>query len=85
MLARWLRFRGLEVTTVRNVTDMSSKILVNSRASYEQAPAAASTRGSRGGRWPTASRVCSGRRTRLWASTAPRTSRVPRATCRCTP
>ena len=36
VLARWLRFRGLEVTTVRNVTDIDDKILVNSRASYEQ-------------------------------------------------
>lgn len=34
-LARWLAFRGYKVTTVRNVTDIDDKILVNSAASFD--------------------------------------------------
>ncbi|MDY3049244.1 MAG: cysteine--tRNA ligase [Rothia sp. (in: high G+C Gram-positive bacteria)] len=34
-LARWLTYRGYKVTTVRNVTDIDDKILVNSAASFE--------------------------------------------------
>lgn len=33
-LARWLTYRGYQVTTVRNVTDIDDKILVNSAASF---------------------------------------------------
>lgn len=33
-LSRWLAFRGYTVTTVRNVTDIDDKILVNSAASF---------------------------------------------------
>ncbi|MCT1368490.1 cysteine--tRNA ligase [Kocuria sp. HSID16901] len=35
-LSRWLRYRGYAVTTVRNVTDIDDKILVNSAKSFEQ-------------------------------------------------
>ncbi|WP_237222991.1 cysteine--tRNA ligase [Rothia nasimurium] len=34
-LSRWLTYRGYKVTTVRNVTDIDDKILVNSAASFE--------------------------------------------------
>ncbi|GAA2120621.1 cysteine--tRNA ligase [Kocuria atrinae] len=34
-LSRWLAFRGYKVTTVRNVTDIDDKILVNSAASFD--------------------------------------------------
>lgn len=34
-LSRWLTYRGFKVTTVRNVTDIDDKILVNSAASFE--------------------------------------------------
>ncbi len=34
-LSRWLAFRGYKVTTVRNVTDIDDKILVNSAASFQ--------------------------------------------------
>ncbi|MFW0110578.1 cysteine--tRNA ligase [Rothia sp. P13129] len=34
-LSRWLRYRGYQVTTVRNVTDIDDKILVNSARSFE--------------------------------------------------
>lgn len=34
-LARWLTYRGFKVTTVRNVTDIDDKILVNSAASFD--------------------------------------------------
>ncbi|WP_237207082.1 cysteine--tRNA ligase [Rothia nasimurium] len=34
-LSRWLTYRGYKVTTVRNVTDIDDKILVNSTASFE--------------------------------------------------
>lgn len=33
ILVRWLRFRGLKVTAVRNVTDIDDKILEKARAS----------------------------------------------------
>ena len=32
MLRRWLRFRGYEVTFIRNVTDIDDKILATSAA-----------------------------------------------------
>lgn len=34
-LSRWLTYRGLKVTMVRNVTDIDDKILANSAASFE--------------------------------------------------
>lgn len=34
-LSRWLTYRGYKVTTVRNVTDIDDKILVNSAASFK--------------------------------------------------
>ncbi|QRZ61324.1 cysteine--tRNA ligase [Rothia sp. ZJ932] len=34
-LSRWLNYRGFKVTTVRNVTDIDDKILVNSAASKQ--------------------------------------------------
>lgn len=34
-LSRWLTYRGYKVTTVRNVTDIDDKILVNSATSFE--------------------------------------------------
>lgn len=36
ILTRWLRFRGYQVISVRNVTDIDDKILVNSAASFAQ-------------------------------------------------
>lgn len=35
-LSRWLTYRGLKVTTVRNVTDIDDKILANSQRSFEE-------------------------------------------------
>lgn len=35
-LGRWLKYRGLKVTTVRNVTDIDDKILANSALSFEE-------------------------------------------------
>lgn len=35
-LSRWLSYRGLKVTTVRNVTDIDDKILANSIRSFEE-------------------------------------------------
>lgn len=35
-LSRWLTYRGLKVTTVRNVTDIDDKILANSAASQSE-------------------------------------------------
>ena len=34
-LSRWMRYRGLKVTTVRNVTDIDDKILAKSADSME--------------------------------------------------
>ena len=64
-LSRWMRYRGLKVTTVRNVTDIDDKILAKSADSMEPG-LRVSSRMSSGGRSRTVLRRFLLRRMRRW-------------------